>query len=83
MSQSDLKVLRFSPLSLPDLTRTRPLKIRGEVMFSKLSPRSIEHSAERPLPPSLLARLRRLDAEQLQVVEIVVVAIERGAVHQR
>jgi hypothetical protein len=31
------------------------------------------------LPESLLRRLRRLDAEQLQVLEIVAAAIMRGA----
>lgn len=79
MSKADLKVLRFSQLSLPDLTRTRPLKIRGEVTFSKPSPLSTARCDEKPLPAKLLARLRRLDAEQLQIIEIVAAAIERGA----
>ena len=35
---------------------------------------------ERPIPETLLRRLRRLDAEQLQVVELMAAAIERGAI---
>lgn len=74
----DLKVIRFSQPSLPDLTKTRPLKIRGEVTFSKPSPSSIARSGEREIPENLLRRLRRLDADQLHIVTVVVAAIERG-----
>jgi hypothetical protein len=74
---SNLKVLPFSQLSSLDSIRMRPLKIRGEVTFSKRLQSSIAPCVE--LPESLLSRLRRLDREQLQVVEIVIAAIERGA----
>lgn len=76
---TDLKVIRFSQLSLPDLTKTRPLKIRGEVTFSKRLQSSTAHSGEKALPEPLMRRLRKFDAEQLHIITIVAAAIERGA----
>lgn len=80
MSQADQKVLPFSPLALPESTRTRPLKIHGAGTSSKLSPSSTARSDVRTIPESLLRRLRRLDAEQLQIIEIMAAAFERGVV---
>lgn len=75
---TDLKLIHgLSPSSL-DSIPTRPLKIRGEVTFSKRLQSSIAPSAETPLPENLLRRLRRLDAEQLHIIMIVAAAIERG-----
>jgi hypothetical protein len=80
VADQQLKVIQFSRTSsLPDLTQTRPLKIRGEVMFSRRLQSSIARSVDRPLPETLLRLLRKLDAEQLQIVTIVAAAIERGA----
>jgi hypothetical protein len=76
---SELKLIHGSQPSLPHLTRTRPLKIRGEVTFSKRLQSSTEHYEEKALPESLLRRLRKLDAEQLHIITIVAAAIERGA----
>ena len=72
------KVIQFSSgRSTRSMLKCR-LKIPGEEMFSRRSPPSIARYGGQ-IPERLLSRLRRLDAEQLQVVEIVVVAISRGA----
>jgi len=77
---NDQKVIRFSQLSLIDLpnsTRRRPLKIHGEATCSKLSPSSIARSGESQTR-ELLRRLRKLDADQLHIMMVVLAAIERG-----
>lgn len=76
---SDQKVIRFSQPSLPDCTRTSPLKIRGEVTFTKPSSLSRGPSIARTIPAALIQRLQRFDADQLHIVMVVVAAIERGA----
>lgn len=83
---SEAKVIRFCrPFSIGE-TRKRQLKIHGAVTSS--APRTpsekpprplIALSEENPVRESLLRRLRRLDAEQQQVVEIIADAIARGA----
>jgi hypothetical protein len=55
------------------------LTTRGEATSSRPSPFSTEHFVV-PIPERLLRRLRKVDPEQLQVVEIVAAAIERGAI---
>lgn len=75
---TDLKLILGSQTSSLDSIRTRPLKIRGEVTFSKRLQSSIAPSGETHLPETLLLRLRRLDAEQLHIIMVVAAAIERG-----
>jgi len=79
------KVIQFSRRFSIDSIKGVPLKIPGvETSFArktrlvKRPPPLIALSEETPIPVSLLRRLRKLDAEQLQIVEIVAVAIERG-----
>lgn len=74
---TELKLIHCSPASSLDSIPTRPLKIRGEVTFSKRLQSSIAPSAD-TIPETLLLRLRRLDAEQLHIIMIVAAAIERG-----
>lgn len=84
--QSAAEVIQFSQRSLRRSIKCVPLKIRGEVTFSKLKPPLLKLqpvspepcSGESPCLTSLNRRLRRLDDEQLQIVEIVAAAIERG-----
>jgi DNA-binding XRE family transcriptional regulator len=72
-------LIRFSPpYSKPQMLKCQ-LKTPGAVTSSRPSPSSTGPSVAR-IPERLMARLRTLDAEQLQVVEIVVVAIQRGVV---
>lgn len=83
--KSAAEVIQFSQLSSRKSTRCVPLRIRGEVTFSKLKPHSLKllpHSLEpysaRPIPVSLMNRLETLDDEQLQIVEIIAAAFQRG-----
>lgn len=85
-SGKPLTVVPFSRNASRASTRCIPLKIRGEVTFTRLSRPSpmrmrplLARYAEQELPPRLLMRLTRLDAEQLQIVELVAAAMERGA----
>lgn len=80
-----LNVVPFSKNGSHGSMRCIPLKIRGEVTFTKPNPRSQTRTrpllalcAEQELPQSLLMRLTRLDAEQLQIVELIAKAMERG-----
>ena len=80
------KVIPFSRTCSLDEIRKRPLKIHGAETSSAHRTRSpkpplplIALCDERPLPESLLRRLRRLDAEQLQIIELIADAIARGA----
>jgi len=61
------------------MLKCRP-KTRGAATSSKPSRPLIALCEEREIPERLLARLRRLDAEQLQIIEMIAVAISRGAV---
>lgn len=73
------RVIRFSnPCSKQPMLKC-PLKTVGAATSSKRSPSSIAHCVG-AIPERLLLRLRKLDPEQLQIVEIVVVAIQRGAI---
>lgn len=79
------------PFSKSGTRRDRParcvaLEIRGEVTFEK--PRTLSMPLRQPLlvlasgkeiPQRLQDHLERLDEEQLQIVELVAAAIERGA----
>lgn len=85
-SGGEKKVLQFSRTCSLGEIRKRPLKIHGKAMSSahrtrsaKPPPPLIALSEEKPLPDSLLRRLRRLDVEQLQIVELIADAIARGA----
>ena len=85
--KSAAEVIPFSKHGFKKRTRCIPLKIRGEVTFTK--PRALSLTltrpllalcdVERPIPERLLNRLKRLDDEQLQIVELVAAAMERGA----
>lgn len=78
MSSSDHgRLINFSKLSLGDSTGKSRRKIRGAAMSLKPLPPLIALSVE-VIPIRLLDRLRKLDAEQLQIVEIVAIAIARG-----
>ncbi len=86
MQSGKLKIVPFSRNGSRASIRCIPLKIRGEVTFTRPSPRSptptrplLALCAEKELPPKLLTRLTRLDAEQLQIVELIAAALERGA----
>jgi len=77
--QPPSNLIRFSPLySKPPMLKCR-LKTPGAETSSKPSPSSTVRS-DGQIPERLMTRLRTLDAEQLQVVEIVVVAIQRGVI---
>lgn len=84
--KSAAEVIPFSRSCSPRSIKCVPLKIRGEVTFSRLKPPSLKLQPVSPEPclgespclTSLNRRLRRLDDEQLQIVEIVAAAIERG-----
>ena len=60
--------------------RTSRQKTRSKATSTKPLPPLIALCEDRELPPRLIARLKRLDAEQLQIIEIVAAAIERGAI---
>ena len=62
--------------SIPNSRRTIPLKATS----TRPLPPLLALYEDRELPPRLLARLKRLDAEQLQIIEVVTAAIERGAI---
>ena len=64
----------FSTRSTPK----RQPKIPGAAMCSKPLPPLIALCEERTIPASLNNVLRTLDAEQLQIVEIIAAAIARG-----
>ena len=53
-------------------------RIPSRVTFTKPLPPLLA-LCEDDVPPRLLARLRTLDREQMQIVEVVVAAIARGA----
>jgi hypothetical protein len=80
-----LKVVPLSRSESSGSIRCTRLKIRGEVTFTKHS-RLLQMRKqpllalcdERELPPRLMNRLKRLDDEQLQIVELVAAAMERG-----
>ncbi len=80
------KVIPFCRRSSIDSIRKLPLKIHGAETSSvprtrsgKRQPPLIALFEETPLPESLLRRLRKLDAEQLQIMELIADAIARGA----
>lgn len=91
MKEKSAQVIPFSLSGMrtnsPKRTRCIPLKIRGEVTFSRPKRRSLKPNRpllalsedERPILMSLRDRLTRLDDEQLQVIEAIAAAMERGA----
>lgn len=72
-------VIRGSKNYSSPSTQTSRRKTPSKATSTKRSPPLIALFEEAELPPRLTARLRKLDAEQLQIVEIVAAAIERGA----
>src|SRR4051812_3608127 len=78
MQRSGNQVLQFSKRCLPTSTKRHPLKIQSVATSSRPLPPLIALSEGR-IPERLLRRLEKLDHEQLQIIEIVAVAIARGA----
>lgn len=72
------KVLLFSPKCSPGSTRKSQQRTPSKATSTKPLPPLLALCEEKPLPPRLLGKLRALDPEQLQIVEIVVTAIARG-----
>lgn len=60
-------------------TASSPRRTRGKATSTKPLPPLLALSEEQALPPTLLKRLRKLDDDQLAIVELVVAAIQRGA----
>lgn len=75
---NDAKVIQFSTNWPEPLMLKCRLKTPGRAMSSKRSPPSIEPLDGQRME-RLLSRLQKLDAEQLQIIEIVAAAILRGA----
>jgi hypothetical protein len=80
------KVIPFSKRSSIDSIKGRPLKIRGaETCSARRTPSERQRPLltvrcdENPIRESLLCRLRKLDAEQQQIVEIIAGATVRRA----
>lgn len=78
MTSGEKKVIPFSGHCLPDSITKHQLKIPSAATSSRPSPPLIALSEGLEIPESLLRRLRRLDAEQLQIMEIIAIAFERG-----
>lgn len=76
---SGSRILQFSIDSSPRSRETRRRKQRGVPTCSPRSLPLLELCNDRAVPERLLNRLKRLDPEQLQIVEIVAIAIARGA----
>lgn len=77
--QSDrAKVLRFSNVSSTNSTPTRQQKTRGAATSSRRLPPLIALCEENLIRERLAMRLRQLDVEQIQIVEIIAIAIARG-----
>lgn len=76
-------VVSFSPRHSRVRSKRLMLKCQpktpGEATSSKPSLPLIALCEDRPLPPRLLRFLKRLDDEQLQIMEVIVGAMLRGA----
>lgn len=75
MPADDPKVLPFSR----SLLNVRTKMARGRLTSPKPSPSSQEHLSATAIEKRLVEKLKTLDGEQLQIIEIVVAAIIRGA----
>lgn len=78
MSSDRGSILPFSKNSSLTSTPPSPPKILGAETSLKLSPSSIEPSGEEAIRRRLAKRLLQLDVEQIQIVELVTIAIARG-----
>jgi len=78
MSSDRISILQFSKISQPNSTPKRQRKIHGVATSSKPLPPLIARCEEDRIRERLALRLRQLDVEQIQIVEIVTIAIARG-----
>lgn len=78
MSSDHASILPFLKVLSPNSTLKRQRKIHGEATSTKLLPPLIARCDEERIRARLALRLRQLDVEQIQIVEIVTIAIARG-----
>lgn len=78
MSSDRASILPFSKVSSLNSMPKRQPKTRGVATSSRLLPPLIARCEEERIRERLARRLRQLDVEQIQIVEIVTIAIARG-----